>query len=209
MRTMVGKGAEANLYLEDGTIIKERIVKTYRVADLDLALRSARTKKEARLLSQAKRAGVPTPLIYDVDNSSTTLTMSHIDGVQVKKMVADMKDGERRNLFGRIGSLVGRLHSADICHGDLTTSNMLVKDDKVFFIDFGLGEVSHAVENKGVDLLVFKKAVHSTHYDYEKECLEAFFTGYKEEYPASDAVLKRLAEIEKRGRYFVRNNVEE
>lgn len=206
VKELIGKGAEADLYLVDGIIKKERIEKKYRVGTLDQSLRSARTKREAKLVSLAKRAGVPTPVIYDVDNSGTTLTMSHIEGVQVKKIVADMGSDERQGLFKHIGTLVGRLHSAQICHGDLTTSNILVKGDDVYFIDFGLGEVSTAVEDKGVDLLVFKKAVHSTHYMHEHECLEAFFTGYKEEYPESDAVLTRLHEIEKRGRYFVRTN---
>jgi N6-L-threonylcarbamoyladenine synthase/protein kinase Bud32 len=208
VKELVGKGAEADIYRVGGTIRKERIEKKYRAADLDLGLRSARTKREARLVSLAKRAGVPTPVIYDVDNPRTTLTMSHVEGVQVKKIVADMDPDERKSLFKHIGTLVGRLHSAQICHGDLTTSNMLLKGDDVYFIDFGLGEVSVAVEDKGVDLLVFKKAVYSTHYKYEHECLEAFFAGYTEEYPGSDAVLARLREIEKRGRYFVRTSVE-
>jgi len=201
---LIGRGAEANLYLEGEEVVKERIPKNYRVPELDRMLRTTRTRREARLLSAARRAGVPTPVVYDVDNPGTTLRMAHVPGPQVKKEIDSMGSKERKNLFRRIGELAGRLHRAHIIHGDLTTSNMIHSGKRIFFIDFGLGEISEAVEAKGTDLLVFKKSLRSTHHEHEDECLEAFMEGYREAYPGAGPVLERLAEIEKRGRYFVR-----
>jgi Kae1-associated kinase Bud32 len=201
---LIGKGAEANLYLHGDQVVKERIPKNYRVPELDRMLRTTRTKREARLLSAARRAGVPTPVVYDVDNPGTTLRMAHIPGVQVKREIQDLTPNEREGLFRLIGGLAGRLHRNHIIHGDLTTSNMIHSGDRVFLIDFGLGEISEAVEAKGTDLLVFKKSLRSTHHEHEDECLGAFMEGYKEEYPGAPPVLERLAEIEKRGRYFSR-----
>lgn len=199
---MISKGAEANLYHIDGRLLKDRIVKSYRARELDTLLRKSRTKREAKLLSLARRAGVPTPFVFDVDTKNAKIEMSFIEGMQVKKFLETISDDERRALCEEIGVLIGRLHTRHIIHGDLTTSNMIVSDDKIYFIDFGLGEINESVEAKGVDLLLFKKALHSTHHRFEKECLEGVLEGYKKAYTGYDDVLQRLRVIERRGRYF-------
>jgi Kae1-associated kinase Bud32 len=198
---VIAKGAEANLYLEDNIVLKERIRKEYRIPEIDEALRSTRTKREAKLLSLARRAGVPTPVVLDVDNRSKCITMSYVDGEKVKYIVDTLSEEELNRLFSEIGSLAAKLHRANIIHGDLTTSNMLLSQGRVFFIDFGLGEVNPSLEAKGTDLLVFRKSVRSTHYRREKEILEAFFSGYRSEYPEGEEVIERMKRIEKRGRY--------
>ncbi len=50
---LIGKGAEADIYLRSGRVVKERISKAYRVRELDEVLRKTRTKREARLISLA------------------------------------------------------------------------------------------------------------------------------------------------------------
>lgn len=199
---MIGKGAEANIYLDGNSVIKDRIKKIYRVDKLDESLRRTRTKKEAKLISMARAAGVPTPFIIDVDNVKTSLTIEYINGKQIKKILNAVSKDERKRLCEEIGRSAGKLHRNHVIHGDLTTSNMILKDDRIYFIDFGLGEVNEAVEAKGVDLLVFKKSLRSTHFKHEKECLDAFFDGYRKEFKDCDEILKRLRAIEKRGRYF-------
>lgn len=199
---MIGKGAEANIYLDGDSVIKDRIKKVYRVKELDESLRKARNKKEAKLISMARAAGVPTPFITDVDNVKTSLTIEYVKGKQIKKILNAISKDERKRRCREIGRSAGKLHKNHIIHGDLTTSNMLLKDDKIYFIDFGLGEVNEAVEAKGVDLLVFKKSLRSTHFKYEKECLDVFLEGYSAEYKNHAEILKRLGTIERRGRYF-------
>ena len=44
----------------------------------------------------------------------------------------------------------------DIIHGDITTSNMMLRGGKLVFLDFGLGRHSDLFEDKAVDLLVLK-----------------------------------------------------
>lgn len=198
---LISRGAEANIYLDRGIIKKERVVKGYRVAQLDSYLRKTRTKREARLVSLARRAGVPTPFIYDVDNTRAAIEMKNIEGERVREILDDLTTEERIELCREIGKSVGRLHSANIIHGDLTTANMVLSEGKVYFIDFGLGEISESIEDKGVDLLVFKKAMYSTHYAYWKECYNAFLEGYSE-YEKHEDVVQRLRAIERRGRYF-------
>jgi Kae1-associated kinase Bud32 len=198
----IGKGAEADLYLRDDKVSKVRVSKAYRESLLDRRLRKTRTRREARLISLARRAGVATPFITDVDNSSYILEMSFIPGKQVRRILSSLTRKERRELCIHIGENVGKLHSANIIHGDLTTANILLHENRIYFIDFGLGGISDAVEDKGVDLLVFKKVLHSAHYSCEEECWEGFVEGYSRTCKNSTPILERLQDIAKRGRYF-------
>ncbi|RLG57845.1 MAG: Kae1-associated kinase Bud32 [Candidatus Hydrothermarchaeota archaeon] len=201
---LIAKGAEANLYLKNGSIIKERVPKGYRAKELDEFLRKTRTKREAKLISLARRCGVPTPFIRDVDLTKMAIEIEYIKGEKVKNLLSFRRKDrkERRKICEEIGKLVAKLHANNIIHGDLTTSNMIFSEGKIFFIDFGLGEINEAIEAKGVDLLVFKKTLHSTHYEYEEDCWNAFVEGYSQEYDKAKEVLHRLRVIEKRGRYF-------
>lgn len=55
-------------------------------------------------------------------------------------------------------------------HGDLTTSNIMLRDGnagKIVMIDFGLSYISTLVEDKAVDLYVMERAFLSTHPNSE------------------------------------------
>ena len=60
--------------------------------------------------------------------------------------------------------------------------------------------ISDLVEDKGVDLLVFKKAISGIHHNIADECFKSVLKGYgdAEDY---DAVIAKVIEIEGRGRY--------
>ena len=66
-----------------------------------------------------------------------------------------------------IGTSVGGLHASGVVHGDLTTSNLLLREKsgeiEVVLIDFGLGSVSTSDEDMAVDLYVLERAFASTH----------------------------------------------
>ena len=78
---LLKKGAEANIYKETWyskeIIRKQRIKKDYRVNELDRFLRVTRTVREANLLRNAKRAGVPTPTVYEIDKHEASLMMKY------------------------------------------------------------------------------------------------------------------------------------
>jgi N6-L-threonylcarbamoyladenine synthase/protein kinase Bud32 len=203
---LVAKGAEANIYrdqyLNQGVIIKKRIPKSYRLEEIDKYLRKTRTKGESKLLNQAKRCGVVTPLVYDINIKESTITMEKVDGKLVKDVLYDSQLDEITIICHRIGESIARLHKCGIIHGDLTTSNLLLSRDKIVFIDFGLGKISQLTEDKGVDLLVFKKALSGIHHDIAEECFTAILEGYQE---ADDyhLVEDKVREIEARRRYIV------
>lgn len=208
---LLKKGAEAHLFREDWyglpAIRKYRVPKSYRVPELDNEIRRARTVHEARLMYEACRVGVPAPSIYFIDLEETTIIMEYIEGDRLKDVVDSLQPVQRKEIFLGVGGKIALLHRNGIIHGDLTTSNMiLTSSGKVFFIDFGLGEFSSSVEDEGVDLHLMRRALESTHYRCSAECYDAIINGYKANIGESLAsnVLKRVHEIESRGRYFKR-----
>ena len=205
---LLRKGAEAELYQEswyDLRIMRKvRTVKAYRHPKLDLKIRQSRTGREAQIMHEAKGSGVPTPLIFMVDLKSTTITMQYVEGSRIKDLLDFLSSNERLRLCSQIGLLIGRLHRNRIIHGDLTTSNMIISETgKLFFIDFGLSEHSEELEKRGVDLLLMKRALYSTHYSFAFECFKAVTEGYAMEIgeEACKNVVERVNKIAKRGRY--------
>jgi Kae1-associated kinase Bud32 len=208
---IIKQGAEAILYLDkfddQDVLVKERIKKSYRIDQIDKELRKKRTKKEVKLLIEARACGVPTPKIIFVDEINHKIIMEYIDGKRIKELLysADKKTIER--ICFQIGESIGKLHSNGIIHGDLTTSNMILKGDKIFFIDFGLGEFSRRIEDQGVDLNLLFEALKSTHFKILSLCWSSIIKGYKKEYKNAKEALKKVEEIEKRARYMDRSIV--
>jgi TP53 regulating kinase-like protein len=202
---IIKRGAEAILYLDDNNLVKERIKKNYRLLQIDIELRKNRTKKEAKLISEARRCGISTPTIISVDEKNNKILMDFIDGKRLKEFLNETNDENRRKVAEDIGKSVGLLHKHGIVHGDLTTSNMILKNNKVYFIDFGLGEFSKRIESLAIDLSVLKEAFKSTHFKHLNLLWDSFIKGYKQTNDNFNKVLDTLDNIEKRGRYVKRN----
>ncbi|UCH88561.1 MAG: Kae1-associated serine/threonine protein kinase [Thermoplasmata archaeon] len=201
---IIRRGAEAEIHLTkwrgQKVIAKRRVPKTYRLAVLDEDLRQVRIKTEAKLLASARKVGVPTPAVLDINSSDCELVMEYIDGPRLKDVLPEADPTERQELLRTVGKHVGTLHSQDIIHGDLTTSNMIVEGGLIYFIDFSLGEWSIEFESKGVDLHVLMEAYESTH----PELLEEFkfvMEGYREKFKDAKAVEDKIQDIISRGRY--------
>ena len=214
-QTLIKKGAEARLYLAEWrgrkVIVKMRFPKKYRPLELDEQIRVYRTAHESQLMHEAKLAGVPTPKIFLVDISNAAITMEFIEGNQVKQLLDKISTEERKELCIKLGELIGKLHGQGVIHGDLTTSNMILNaDDKVFLVDFGLGEKSIELEAKGVDLHLMKRALQSTHYQFAEECFQNVIDGYSKVRGAEETtkVLEKIKQIERRGRYVAERREE-
>ncbi|KAF8962910.1 hypothetical protein BDZ97DRAFT_1823370 [Flammula alnicola] len=102
-------------------------------------------------------------------------------------------------LMSLIGIEIAKMHLADIIHGDLTTSNMMLRHPTSFYstdsnlstelvlIDFGLSYHSTLIEDKAVDLYVLERAFASTHPDSEPmfaSILSAYEKQMGREWPA-------------------------
>ena len=206
---IIARGAEAILYVSqyDGqkVLVKERIPKNYRLKQIDEKIRKQRTRKEVRLLSEARKCGVMTPKVLSVDEAAGKIVMEFVDGERVKELLNDKKNfGNIKKICVMIGEAVGKLHAAGIVHGDLTTSNMLLREGEMYFIDFGLGNFSRRIEDYGEDINLLHKAIESTHFKILKACWQNIVKGYRAKYKDADKVLSKMQEIEKRARYVER-----
>lgn len=132
------------------------------------------------------------------------------------------------DLMRRIGRCIGQLHSIGISHGDLTTSNIMLKSPssevfttandqlsahssgtavpslagEITLIDFGLAShmVAHSADEEGaVDLYVLERAFAATHPAAEYLFAEVL-KAYGESWKSAKGVLKRLEDVRLRGR---------
>ncbi|XP_008408639.1 EKC/KEOPS complex subunit TP53RK [Poecilia reticulata] len=213
---LIKQGAEARLYraefLGKPTIIKERFPKLYRHPELHDKLNSRRTAHEVRSILRCRKAGIPAPAVYFVDYKyhcifleeivgSSTLR-DHINSVQRCDSCVDRGLHE---LAERVGQILAKMHDENVIHGDLTTSNMLLRrgpqatEPDLVFIDFGLSYISALPEDKGVDLFVLEKAFLSTHPNTDV-LFEKLLKSYAATSKMSAAVIKKLDEVRLRGR---------
>ena len=197
-------GAEAVIepteFLGRAAVIKTRPPKGYRLPELDIHIRSTRTRSEARIMHEAKSAGVRTPCIYDLDLKQCSITMERVEGLPVKEYL-DSHPDEADDVCAEIGSTIARLHNAGICHGDLTTSNMVREPSgRICLIDMSMGKTRAELEDIGVDLRLLERAFSSAHVDLP-EAFEKLMSSYYGNVPNPKAVMKKLEDIRNRGRY--------
>ena len=198
MKKELSRGAEAVIFLQDNKIIKERIKKSYRYFQLDVKLRKNRTKRELNLLKKSSEI-INVPKV--IGNSETEIFMEYIQGEKLSNLVDDMKVNDVNRYFFVIGESLGKLHNKDIIHNDLTTSNILLFNDEIYFIDFGLGFISNKIEDKAYDLHILRNTLKSRHFTKHEKAFSRVIEGYKKISNDFKQIEERLKKIEKRGRY--------
>jgi N6-L-threonylcarbamoyladenine synthase/protein kinase Bud32 len=189
------RGAEAVVTFRNGTAEKRRFSKHYRAPALDQRLIAERTRAEARLIATARKSGVRTPVIRDI--TADTIVMEEIKGIPLTRNLTT-------EAVYNAGQMIGRLHTAGIMHGDLTTSNIILRegDCQCVLIDFGLSLVNSELEQRGVDIHVFFQTLESTAPEHADVLKSAFIQGYAETFAGAADVITREHEIEMRGRYL-------
>lgn len=201
---VVRRGAEAEIrrgvWKGRKVMVKSRVVKGYRHPELDSSLRASRTRNEARLMQEARRCGVPTPVIYDIDVQEAEMVLEEIEGERVKDALLKVEDEEADRICEEIGRLVALMHRSGMTHGDLTTSNMILRDGKIWFIDFSLGGRNAELEDMGVDLHLLKEAFQSAHSERAHK-FDVVLRSYAENYSEARKVVAKIKNIEERGRY--------
>ncbi len=207
------RGAEALVALEPdhgrlGRVRKNRRSKSYRHPELDERLRRERTRIEARLTNLARREGVPTPVLTDIDTTEATLEFEYVGE-------SDLRESLTTERVRDVGRHLATIHRAGFVHGDPTTRNVRVgrhdvspnertdgdreqRPDRTYLIDFGLGYHTDHVEDYAMDIHVFDQSLVGTANDPDP-LREALRAGYRDE--GEKRVLERLEDVEGRGRY--------
>ncbi|KAI9708208.1 MAG: serine/threonine-protein kinase bud32 [Bogoriella megaspora] len=234
--------------------LKFRPSKPYRHPVLDKRLTKQRILAEARVLVRCRKEGVRVPAVLGADWEAGWLVLEWIEGATIRKCLdvwspskiptassstgeegREEEEGERediqhrlKDLMHRIGRAIGKLHSIGVVHGDLTTSNIMLRppsiptseqrtaipetgtgdssndmdiDGTIVLIDFGLAVQTTQDEDKAVDLYVLERAFGATHPRAEEEGLfKEVLEAYAGSYKGGKEVLKRLEEVRLRGR---------
>ncbi|KAG7092511.1 hypothetical protein E1B28_008862 [Marasmius oreades] len=200
-------------------LLKHRFQKQYRHPTLDASLTRSRIAGEARTLLRCLRAGVNVPGIRMVDATNGVLGIQWIEGESVRKLLPGEAEGEDNEevdllqeygisideIMNLVGTEIAKMHKADVIHGDLTTSNMMIRPIKssqaeLILIDFGLAFQSTLTEDKAVDLYVLERAFLSTHPDSEP-MFASVLAAYEQRMGNDWAAIKsRLDDVRLRGR---------
>ena len=212
--SLLAQGAEARLYrgkfLGRPAIAKQRFVKRYRQPELDSRLGRERHRAEARALLRCKQVGVAVPAMLLCDTVSQTIVLEEVAGAETARarldrlLGAGQQGAELTVLADRVGRVLATLHSHNILHGDLTTSNLLVRgpdtDPELVLIDFGLSSLEGGAEDKGVDLYVLERALLSTHPGTEQLFSQICDAYSQQGGKQAREVLAKFEEIRRRGR---------
>ncbi|XP_035227059.1 EKC/KEOPS complex subunit TP53RK-like [Stegodyphus dumicola] len=216
------QGSEAKVYggifLGRAAVLKERFQKKYRHPDLDKTLTSERMRAEVRALYKCYELGINCPLVYFADLNSRCIIFEEIpNAVTVKEYLKSVLTEHGISginaltpLAKTIGEGVAKLHKNDLVHGDLTTSNLLLKQElpniagngsfSVCFIDFGLSKRDVVIEDKAVDLYVLERAVSSSHPNSDEFYADILESYLKTVGPQACVIADKLEEVRQRGR---------
>ena len=146
----ITQGAEALVYKttfltpHTPVVVKYRPPKPYRHPTLDKRLTKTRLLAEARSLVKVKREGINVPGVLGADWDAGWLVLEYVEGRTVRRVLDDwaagihekdaarvVEEGDRNaemlDLMRRVGREVGKLHELGVCHGDLTTSNLMLR----------------------------------------------------------------------------------
>ncbi|KDP21421.1 hypothetical protein JCGZ_21892 [Jatropha curcas] len=207
---LIKQGAEARVYestfVGRQSIVKERFSKKYRHPSLDSKLTLKRLNAEARCMTKARRLGVSTPVLYALDPLLHTLTFEYVDGHSVKDIFLEfglhgVVEERLADIAMQIGDAIGKLHDGGLIHGDLTTSNMLIRNgtNQLVLIDFGLSFTSTLPEDKAVDLYVLERALLSMHSSCGN-VMDRIIAAYKKSSKQWSSTMNKLAQVRQRGR---------
>ena len=119
------------------------------------------------------------------------LYLEYIDSASIRDYLKDLLHGDIKNgqvlsLVKEMGGIMGRLHSLGVVHGDLTTSNMMLRrhmssdgdssnaakvssanQAPLVVIDFGPSKNTESAEERVVDLYVWNKHYLPLTLDYQ------------------------------------------
>lgn len=198
--TIIATGAEATLErAADGTLLKKRLPKSYRIPMLDARLRETRTKTESAILRKLHTAGINVPAVYATDIKQGIITLHYIEGQKLRDVLTT---GNAMVIGSILGQSIRAIHDKHIIHGDLTTSNIIVSgtpdnatDYTLSIIDFGLAQHSRRIEDKAVDLHILEQSLEAYHWEVKDPCFDAVLNAY-----GDATVLDRLNLVRQRGK---------
>lgn len=161
-------------------LLKYRFPKTYRHHTLSTQLTASRTTAEARALVRCAKAGVNTPGILCLDEAQGILGLEIIQGKSVRELLGGGAEGDEfeegkddpeeiqeeetavveekvaLEMMKLIGEQLAKMHQAHVIHGDLTTSNMMVRQKSGLHMEIVSIEKKKGKRERGVNLSLLR-----------------------------------------------------
>jgi Protein kinase domain/MgtE intracellular N domain len=143
----LGDGGMGSVWLADDTLLDRSVALKELIQQSglsDLAERRMRALQEARAMARVTHpAIVPIHDVFFIDDDPW-IVMEHINGRSLHDIIKDHTLDERA--VARIGLQVLRgltaVHRAGVVHRDVKPTNILVADDSVFLVDFGIARIA-------------------------------------------------------------------
>ena len=96
-------------------------------------------KKEAELQKKSSEKGI-SPKVIDVDTVSNYIVMEKMDEHLfdvMKRQRGDLTESQQKQLM----DIFIKLDEANVFHGDSNILNYMLKNDKIYIIDFGMSKI--------------------------------------------------------------------
>ena len=90
-------GAEALIILDEDTVIKKRIKKSYRLPQIDEEIRKLRTRSEAKLLLKASKV-IDVPEIKNVNEECNEICMELLRGKRLSEHLDSFQLNEQKEI---------------------------------------------------------------------------------------------------------------
>ena len=102
----------------------------YRHPILNKKLTRQRLGMEVKGMMKARKLGIRTPTVLLVDTETNSIIMDRVEGITVKDWLRKGKytEEELGRVLSAIGTQVAAMHDGSLVHGDLTTSNIIIRE---------------------------------------------------------------------------------
>jgi len=212
------EGAEAivksGFWLGKPAIKKFRRPRKWRHPELDSRLTKSRLTSEVRSLLKLQQLNFPCPSIFHLELKNGIMFMEKIEGRTLVQILKDELSLETsKEIFHELGKILRKLHLCGTTHGDLTTTNIILNENKIVLIDYGLSQSTFEVESYGLDFHVLYECLQATHPDFPN-AMEQIIESYlnfkdSENYmkfeggtiPKAKEIISRFEQIKSRVRY--------
>ena len=206
---LIHVGAEASvssgLWQGIPAVLKSRRRRGYRHVELDDRLTKSRISVEAKVLSRLQITGFSAPRLLQINQEEGWMVLSELEGNPIYQSLIDRTRGVD-DMF-QIGVKIRELHELGFSHGDLTTHNIMIDENrKISLLDFGLSRISAELEHMGQDLQVLNECLSASHSDLENAMDEVLrgYCAYSSDESACNpvSVISRFNQIRNRVRYL-------
>jgi flagellar motility protein MotE (MotC chaperone)/predicted Ser/Thr protein kinase len=142
----LGNGGMGSVWLADDTLLERSVAlkQLIKSGPNNMEERRRRALQEARAMARVRHPSiVPIHDVFFIDDDPW-IVMEHINGRSLQDIIQNQTLNERT--IAKIGLQVLRglmaVHRAGVVHRDVKPTNILVADDSVFLVDFGIARIA-------------------------------------------------------------------